>query len=47
MREALGRDIEADPAWLFAHVYDRPTDLLVAEAAAVADEIRDAGREAS
>jgi pyruvate dehydrogenase E1 component alpha subunit len=47
VRDSLNREVELDVAELFRHVYDRPTALLVAEAAAVADEIRDAGREAS
>jgi 2-oxoisovalerate dehydrogenase E1 component alpha subunit len=45
MREALGRDIEADPAWLFAHVYGRPTRLLEAEEQSLAEELRLAASE--
>jgi 2-oxoisovalerate dehydrogenase E1 component alpha subunit len=47
VRDSLNRDVELDAADLFQHVYDRPTPLLLAEAAALADEIRDAREEAS
>jgi pyruvate dehydrogenase E1 component alpha subunit len=40
VRDALNRDVEVDPASLFAHVYSQPTALLDAEAAALADELR-------
>jgi pyruvate dehydrogenase E1 component alpha subunit len=39
VREGLSRDVEPDPAQLFAHVYTKPTAQLVEQAALVADEL--------
>lgn len=39
VREALNRDIDVDPDWLFSDVYSRRTALLEAEADALAREI--------
>jgi 2-oxoisovalerate dehydrogenase E1 component alpha subunit len=39
VRDALSRDVEPDAASLFEHVYAQRTDLLVAEAKAVAEEL--------
>jgi 2-oxoisovalerate dehydrogenase E1 component alpha subunit len=47
VREALNADVTPDPAMLFQHVYSRPTALLDAEAAWLAEEIRRASEEAS
>ncbi|HLN06591.1 MAG TPA: thiamine pyrophosphate-dependent enzyme [Acidimicrobiales bacterium] len=46
VRETLNTDVVPDPASLFDHVYSRPTPLLVAEAALLAEEIGLAGEEA-
>jgi pyruvate dehydrogenase E1 component alpha subunit len=44
MRDGLSREVPADPADLFAHVYARPTPQLVEQAALVTDELdREAG----
>jgi pyruvate dehydrogenase E1 component alpha subunit len=47
VREALNRDVEPDPASMFTDVYSRPTALLEAEAAMVADELALSAEEAS
>jgi pyruvate dehydrogenase E1 component alpha subunit len=47
VRAALNADVEPDPASLFEHVYSHPTQLLEAESAWLADEIRLASEEAS
>src|SRR5690606_36453427 len=39
MRDGLSRDLPADPADLFAHVYASPIPLLTEQAAMVADEL--------
>jgi len=39
VRDGLNRDVEPDPAQLFAHVYDRPTTQLQEQAAQLADEL--------
>ena len=39
LRDGLNRDVEPDPALLFAHVYASPTPQLTEQAALVADEL--------
>jgi pyruvate dehydrogenase E1 component alpha subunit len=39
LRDGLNRDVEPDPALLFAHVYASPTPQLTEQAALVADEV--------
>jgi 2-oxoisovalerate dehydrogenase E1 component alpha subunit len=39
VRDALSRDMDTDPAWLFADVYGRPTPLIEEQATMVAEEI--------
>jgi 2-oxoisovalerate dehydrogenase E1 component alpha subunit len=43
LRDGLNRDVEPDPADLFAHVYATPTPQLREQAALVADELRREG----